>query len=144
MDKHTNRADPLREKTLNFSIRIVKLHQFLTETKKEYIMSKQIFRSGTNPGAMVREAANAESSLDFIHKLAIAQKETGETLYWLELLYRTNYITTVEYDSINADTVEIMKLIRSSILTKKKNLAVKIAPLLIIVALIINYFNPLI
>ena len=78
-------------------------------------MSKQVLRSGTNPGAMIREAANAESAADFIHKLSIAQKETGETLYWLELLFKTDYLNAIEYESISNDVEEIMRLIRSSI-----------------------------
>ncbi len=81
---------------------------------------------------MVREAANAESGLDFIHKLAVAQKEIGETQYWLELLYETDFLTEKEFQSIHADTEEVMKLLRSSILTKKKNMAAKGAGLLLI------------
>lgn len=71
---------------------------------------------------MVREAANAESGSDFIHKLGIAQKELSETQYWLDLLFETEYLTQQERDSITADTEEVMRLIRSSILTKKKNM----------------------
>lgn len=74
---------------------------------------------------MVREAANAESGLDFMHKLSIAQKEIGETQYWLELLHATGYLNVQEFRSIYADTEEIMKLLRSSILTKRKNLRPK-------------------
>lgn len=85
-------------------------------------MSKQILRCGSNPGAMIREAANAESGMDFIHKMGIAQKELGETQYWLEILHKTDYITSVEYNSLYKDSDEIMKMIRSSILTRKKNL----------------------
>ena len=81
---------PLKKKTFAFAVRIVNLYKFLTEEKKEYVMSKQVLRSGTNPGAMVREAFNAESDKDFIHKLSIGQKEIGETIYWLELLNETN------------------------------------------------------
>jgi four helix bundle protein len=117
--------DPLREKTFQLAIRIVNLHRYLVNVKKEYTISKQIVRSGTNPGAMVREAANAESGLDFIHKLAIAQKEAGETLYWLELLWKTEYLTEIEFKSMHEDTTEVMKLLRSSILTKKKNISTK-------------------
>ena len=79
-------------------------------------------KAGTNPGAMVREAANAESGLDFIHKLAIGQKETGETQYWLELLKETNYLTKDEFESIYKNTNEVLALLISSIKTKKKNL----------------------
>ena len=136
MEKHTIKNDPLREKSLNLAIRIVKLNQHLTSKKFEYVMSKQILRSGTNPGAMVREASNAESALDFIHKLSIAQKEAAETLYWLELLFKTDFLTSNEYESIYKDTEEIMRLLRSSILTKKKNLATKTISALIIMTLI--------
>jgi four helix bundle protein len=97
------------------------------DEKKEFVICKQVLRSGTNPGAMVREAANAESGLDFIHKLGIAQKEISETQYWLELLWKTDFLTESEFQSIHSDTEEIMKLLRSSILTKKKNLATKAA-----------------
>ncbi len=74
---------------------------------------------------MVREAANAESGFDFIHKLGIAQKETGETLYWLELLHTTGCLSDSEFQSIYIDAEEVMKLLRSSILTKRKNLTLK-------------------
>lgn len=119
--------DPLKEKTLSLAVRIVNLGKYLIHEKNEYVMSKQVLRSGTNPGAMVREAANAETGLDFIHKLSVAQKETGETLYWLELLHRTNYLAANEYESMRTDAEEVMRLIRSSILTKRKNLATKTA-----------------
>jgi four helix bundle protein len=122
------KSDPLREKSFALALRIVRLHRFLTDEKKEFAISKQIVRSGTSPGAMVREAANAESGQDFIHKLGIAQKEIGETQYWLELLFKSGYITDVEFNSIYADTGEVMRLLRSSILTKRKNLATKKSP----------------
>lgn len=112
----------LREKSFDFAVRIVNLHKFLTEEKKEFVLSKQILRSGTNPGAMVREAANAESGSDFIHKLSIAQKEIDETMYWLELMKATHYLTESQFDSLNSDAVEIIKLIKSSIITRRKNL----------------------
>jgi four helix bundle protein len=116
------KKDVLKEKTFAFSVRIVHLYQYLREEKKEFILCKQIMRSGTNPGAMVREAANAESGSDFIHKLSIAQKEIGETQYWLELLFATNYLTDNQFESLNRDAIEIIKLIKSSIITRKKNL----------------------
>jgi len=123
--ENTKSADPLRDKSFHLAIRIVKLSRYLSEEKKEYVISNQLLKSGTNPGAMVREAANAESGPDFIHKLGIAQKETGETQYWLELLFAVEMLNESEFKSIYADTEEVMKLIRSSILTKKKNLATK-------------------
>ena len=125
--------DPLKEKTLIMAIRIVKLCKYLKEEKKEYTISSQIIRSGTNPGAMVREAKNAESPKDFIHKLSVGQKETAETQFWLELLYETDFITKSEFDSLHTNTIEVMKLIRSSILTKKKNMALQAISILIIV-----------
>lgn len=117
-----SKTSPLKEKTFLFSVRIVKLYQYLNDEKKEYALSKQILRAGTNPGAMVREAFNAESDHDFIHKLSIGQKEIGETIYWLELLHATNYITHSQFNSINNDAIEIMKLLTSSIITKKKKM----------------------
>jgi four helix bundle protein len=134
MENYQIKQDPLREKTLDFAVRVVKLSQYLVAKKNEYIISKQIVRCGTNPGAMVREAANAESAMDFIHKLAIGQKELSETQYWLELLLKTDYISQTEYKSLHEDSTEIMRIIRSSILTKKKNLAKKIIPSIILIA----------
>ena len=133
-------TDPLREKTLLFAIRMVNLNRYLTGEKKEFVVSKQITRSGTNPGAMVREAANAESGLDFIHKLSVAQKEIGETQYWLELLWKTNFLTTEEYQSLQSDTEEIMKILRSSILTKRKNLVTKALSTIVITVSIAYLF----
>lgn len=128
---NSSNKDVLSEKTLNFAIRIVNMYDYLKAEKKEFIMSKQLMRSGTNPGAMVREAKNAESDKDFIHKLSIAQKETGETLYWLELLLHTKYINQNEYFSMQNDANELMRILRSSILTKKRNLGIKTIAILI-------------
>jgi four helix bundle protein len=139
MEKHTKMPNPLCEKTMNFAVRIVSLNKHLIQKKNEYIMSKQVLRSGTNPGAMTREALNAESALDFIHKLAIAQKEIGETLYWLELLFRTQYITETEFISMSSDGEELMRMIRSIILTKKKNLATKILSLILIITITLSF-----
>ena len=108
-------------KSYNFAVRIIKLYKYLSETKREFIISKQMLRSGTSVGANVRESQNAESDADFIHKLGIAQKECDETLYWLELLYETNYLNDKELDSIHLDCEEILKIIKSIILTKKQN-----------------------
>lgn len=127
-----HKSDPLREKSFNLAARIVRLCRYLNDEKKEFTLSKQLLRSGTNPGAMVREAANAESPLDFVHKLGVAQKETAETQYWLELLLATEFLTEVEFRSIHSDSEEVLKLLRSSILTKKKKLAASIAIILTI------------
>ncbi|MDR0438049.1 MAG: four helix bundle protein [Bacteroidales bacterium] len=114
------RKNVLREKSFGFAVRIVNLFKYLCEKKKEFVLSKQILRSGTSVGAMVRESEHAESKNDFVHKMAIAQKEINETLYWLELLNATDYISTKEYESLNADAVEIIKMITSSLKTAKK------------------------
>ncbi len=113
----------LRDKSLAFAIRIVNLYKFLLAEHKEYVLSKQILKSGTSVGANIREASFGESKPDFIHKLAIAQKEINETLFWLELLKETNYITEVQFESINNEAIELLKLITSSIKTAKRNLS---------------------
>ena len=79
----------IKNKSFAFAIRIVKLYQFLCETKKEFVLSKQLLRCGTAVGALIREAEHAESKTDFKHKMSIAQKEINETIYWLELLNET-------------------------------------------------------
>ena len=115
-------GDPLGDKSFNFAVRIVYLSRQLQEKKKEYILSRQLMRSGTNPMAMVREAQNAESGKDFIHKLSIGQKEIGETQLWLELLYATEYINEKMYKSMDEDAVEIIKILTASIKQKRKTL----------------------
>ena len=111
----------LKTKTKAFSVRVVKLYQYLSQTKNEHIMSKQLLRSGTAIGALQREGEYAESKLDFVHKYAIAQKECNESLYWLELLHETSYLNTEEYSSMFTDAEEIMKLLTASICTAKTN-----------------------
>lgn len=111
----------IKDKSFAFAVRVIRLFQYLTETKKEYVLSKQLLRSGTAIGALVREAQNAESIKDFIHKLGIAQKESDETIYWLELLKETEYINDKEFESINNEAIELLKMIRSAIITSKKN-----------------------
>lgn len=122
MKKHkfSKKGGPLREKSFLLANRIVKLYKHLTENKKEYILSKQMLRAGINPGAMVRESENAESDKDFIHKLSVAQKETNETQFWLELLFENDYLNEQEFESIYPNTIEVMRLLTSSIITKKK------------------------
>jgi four helix bundle protein len=110
----------LRKKSFAFAIRIVNLYKYLSDGKKEYVLSKQLLRSGTSIGAMVREAQNAESDKDFIHKLAISQKECDESLYWLELLKETDYLTLLEFESISLEGVELIKMLKSSIITSKR------------------------
>lgn len=111
----------LKEKSFQFAIRIVKLYQHLNTSFHEFILSKQLLRSGTAVGALIREAQNAESKADFIHKLGIAQKECDETLYWLELLKETAFLTEKEFDSIAINAIELLKMLRSAIITTKNN-----------------------
>ncbi|WP_297970456.1 four helix bundle protein [uncultured Capnocytophaga sp.] len=109
----------LKSKSFALAVRIVKLYKYLCEQKKEYVLSKQVLRSGTSVGAMVREAEYSESKADFSHKMGIARKELNETLYWLELLLQTEYITQIEYDSLSTDAIEIIKMLTTSIKTAK-------------------------
>ena len=95
------------DESLADAVRIVNLYKYLSEQKRETVMSKQLLRSGTSIGANVSEALNAESDSDFIHKLAIAQKEVNETAYWLSLLVKTEFLTTQEYQSMSSDTDEL-------------------------------------
>ena len=113
----------LREKCKVFAIRIIKLYKFLTEDKKEFVMSKQILRSGTSIGANFAEAIYGVSEADFLNKLAIAQKEASETIYWLDLLHETDFITQNQFDSLHTDADELLRLLAASIITikKKKN-----------------------
>ncbi|MCF8319594.1 MAG: four helix bundle protein [Flavobacterium sp.] len=112
----------IKTKSFSFALRIVKLQQFLIFEKKEFVLSKQLLRSGTSIGAMVRESEHAESKLDFIHKLAIAQKEANESDYWLELLFQSQYLSEDQYQSLNMDIIEINKLLASIIISTKNNL----------------------
>lgn len=116
------KKDIITEKSFDFAVNIVNLYKSLTQDKREFVLSKQILRSGTSIGANIRESKNAESKADFIHKNAIAQKECDETIYWLELLHRTNYITAEEFSYLNNSAVELLKIIKSIIITTKKNL----------------------
>ncbi len=111
----------LKDKSFSLAVRIVNLYRYLSDNKKEFVLSKQVLRSGTSIGAMVHEAEYSESKADFVHKLAIAQKEANETLYWLELLQQTRYMSQIEYDSIHQDTIEIIKILIASIKTAKNN-----------------------
>ena len=109
----------LKSKSFALAVRIVRLYKYLCEQKTEYVLSKQVLRSGTSVGAMVREAEYSESKADFAHKMGVARKELNETLYWLELLLQTEYITQTEYDSLSADAIEIIKMLTTSIKTAK-------------------------
>ena len=101
----------------------MRLHKFLSEDKKEFTLSKQLLRSGTSVGAMIREAEFAESKKDFIHKMAIAQKEINEAIYWIELLSETGFLNSKQFEDINKDAIEVIKLITSIIKSAKASLS---------------------
>ena len=107
-------------KSFNFAIRIVRLYSHLCEAKKEYILSKQLLRSGTSIGANVAEAEQAQSKADFISKLSIALKESVETNYWLRLLHATEYLSQTEFSSIYSDCQDLEKLLTSIIKSSKQ------------------------
>ena len=115
------KENAIKNKSFAFALRIVKAYQFLCEQKKEFVLSKQMLRSGTAIGALIREAEQAESSADFIHKLAIALKEANETEYWIELLLQSNYLDDVVANSLKSDLTELLKLLTSIIKTTKQN-----------------------
>ena len=101
------------EKSKRFAVRIVRLYQYLSEEKKEYVLSKQLLRSGTSIGANIKEALQGQSKNDFIAKMSISLKEATESEYWLDLLYETEYLTKEQYDSIRADCGEVARLLTS-------------------------------
>lgn len=108
----------VKNKSFDFALRIVKIYQYLAE-KKEFVLSKQLLRSGTSIGALIRESEHAESKADFIHKLSIALKEANESQYWIELLYKSNYVDEKNFKSIQTDIDELLKLLTSIIKTSK-------------------------
>ncbi|RBQ30585.1 four helix bundle protein [Arcobacter sp. FW59] len=111
----------LKTKSYQFAIRIVKLTKFLQEEKKEFILSKQLIRSGTAIGALIAESEFAQSKLDFISKLHIALKEANETKYWIDILKDTDYVNENMYNSINPEIKELISILVSSIKTSKVN-----------------------
>ena len=105
-----------------FAIRIVRLYQYLCSDKKEFVLSKQLLRSGTSIGANLAESECAISKKDFLSKVYIALKECSETLYWLELLYETDYLSQPEYDSIRSDCEELRKMLSSTTKTLSESM----------------------
>jgi len=116
------RRNILKEKSKVFAIDVIRLYKKLSAEKKEYVLSKQLLRSGTSVGAMIREAEFGQTKKDFIHKLSIAQKEINESIYWLELLVETEYINAAEYEKYHYKGVELLKLLTSSLKTAKLNI----------------------
>jgi four helix bundle protein len=112
----------VKNKSFAFAVRVVKLYQYLCEQKKEFVLSKQLLRSGTSVGAMIRESEHAETKNDFKHKMGIAQKEINEAIYWLELLKATDYLSSEQFDSMSTDAIEIIKLVTSILKSTKANI----------------------
>ena len=114
--KHT-----IAERSFEFSVRIVNLYKYLTREHKEYILSKQLLRCGTSIGANVAEAQRGQSHADFLAKMSIALKEANETHYWLRLLYRTDYLSKKQFDSLDADIQTILGLLTAICKTANQN-----------------------
>lgn len=111
----------IKTKSFAFALRVVKLAQYLQKEKQEYVLSKQVLRSGTSVGALVREAEHAQSKADFISKMSIALKEANETEYWIDLLHQSDYIDDSNYQSIYPDIEELLKLLVSIVKTSRSD-----------------------
>ena len=109
-----------REKSRAFALRVVKLCRLLQERDREYVLSRQLLRSGTAIGALIQEAEQAESRADFVHKLSVALKEASETAYWLDLLTESGYLDSVHGQSMMSDTEELLKILTAIIRTTKR------------------------
>jgi len=109
----------VRDKSYLFALRIIKAFKYLSQEQREFVLSKQVLRSGTSIGAMVKEAEHAQSRSDFVHKMNIALKEANETEYWLSLLKDSQYIDENSYNSIQQDCSELIKLLASIVKTSK-------------------------
>lgn len=114
------RENIIVEKSKDFAVRIVRLYQYLCSEKQEFVLSKQVLRSGTSIGANIKEAIRGQSRADFSAKLSIALKEASETEYWLELLQATDYISDQAFESIHSDCVELIKLLTAIIKSTRK------------------------
>lgn len=118
-ENEVKQGNVTESKSFDFAVRIVNLYKHLTTVKNEYVLSKQLLRSGTSIGANVTEAERAQSTPDFYSKMSIALKEANETDYWLRLLHKTEYLTDMEYSSISKDISEIISLLVSITKTVK-------------------------
>ena len=113
--------NPIESRSYQFALRIVKAYKYLTRQKEEYVLSKQMLRSGTSIGAMMREAKFAQSRADFINKVSIALKEANETLYWIELLHDSEYIDDSSFNSLHQEADELTAILASIVKTTKEN-----------------------
>ena len=117
-----NSESIVKDKSYQFAIRIVNAYKYLTNAQKEFVLSKQMLRSGTAIGALVREGVHAQSRSDFLNKMNIALKEAYETEYWISLLYDTGFFPVDLYNSIHEDSVELVRLLTSIVKTMKDSL----------------------
>lgn len=120
-----NKENVLKDKSYKFAIRVVNVYKHLIETHREYVLSKQLLRSGTSIGANVAEANDGQSIPDFISKMSIALKETAEVIFWLELLRDTDYLTKSQAESLLKDCSELRAIVVASIKTNKKKVTRK-------------------
>lgn len=121
LERDVMSKDIVKEKSKRFAVRVVRLYQHLCENKREFVLSKQLLRSGTSIGANVREAGRAQSKKDFISKMNIALKEAAESEYWIELLHETDYLSKAEFDSIAENCGELNRLLISIVKTSNTN-----------------------
>lgn len=112
----------IQQKSFAFAIRIVNLYKYLAYDKKEFVLSKQMLRSGTSIGANIEEAIGGVSDKDFLHKLSVSYKEARETIYWLKLLYQTDLIAKIDFDSHHTDAEELCRILGKIQLTLKNKL----------------------
>lgn len=112
----------VHQKSYAFAVRIVRLSQYLCNEKREFVLAKQILRSGTSIGANVEEASGGQSKRDFLSKMSIAYKEARETVYWLRLLKDIDYLTQAEFDSIHADADELCRILSKIQTSTKQNI----------------------
>lgn len=109
----------IQDKSFQFAVRIINLYKYLINNKKEFILSKQLLRSGTSIGANIEESIGGYSAKDFLAKLSISYKEARETIYWLKLLKETEYISKIEFDSIYKEADEVCRILAKIIITLK-------------------------
>ncbi|ALU13255.1 four helix bundle protein [Eubacterium limosum] len=117
-----NDENPIVKKSFQFAVRVIRCYQYLCQAKKEFVLSKQLLRSGTSIGANIREAQEAQSRKDFLSKMSIALKEASETCYWLELLMATDYLTSDMAKSLYTDSVELRKMLASIVKSTKEKI----------------------
>jgi four helix bundle protein len=111
----------IKDKSFDFALQIIKLYKKLVNEKKEYVLSKQLLRSGTAVGALIREAEHAQSKADFIHKMSIALKEANETEYWIDLLYKSEYLNSSEFNLIHTESLSMLKILITIVKSSKQN-----------------------